>query len=199
MEEITASIFLITSTLVTFSDVYIREKFFCSLELKAGRSFVTNGPALFVRVDGCRPGDVVRVASGHELEVEVAWESYHAVERIELVLNGEVLSVCEVSPGERHGLWRFSWRPQEDGWLAARLVSRVRDSYYQPVFAHTSPIWLQAGKPPAAREASAAFFIKSLDEALQWVQGCARFADEEQRAEVTDLLRSGQDEFRRLL
>ncbi|HOG48003.1 MAG TPA: CehA/McbA family metallohydrolase [Anaerolineae bacterium] len=167
--------------------------------LRAGRSFITNGPALFVRVDGCRPGDVVRAGPDHDLETEVAWESCHAVERIELVLNGEVLSVREVSSGERHGLWRFPWRPQEDGWLAARLVSRVRDSYYQPVFAHTSPVWLHVGRPAAARAASAAFFVKSLDKVLQWVHACARFADEEQRAEVTDLFRSGQDEFRRLL
>ncbi len=167
--------------------------------LKAGRSFVSNGPALFLRVGDQRPGEVIWTEPGRDLEVEVAWESYHPVGCIELVLNGEILATRKLAPGERRGQWRLSFLVQEDGWLAARLESQARDSYYQPQFAHTSPVWLQTGRLPAGRSASAAFFVNSLDDALQWVKTRGRFATERQRAEVAGLLRTGQDEFRHLL
>lgn len=88
---------------------------------------------------------------------------------------------------------------QADGWIAARVFSTHRDSFYQPVFAHTSPIWLRAGVTSAAQESSATFFVRSLDDALAWVRSVGRYADDRQRAEVLELLMEGQEAYRRLL
>ena len=59
--------------------------------LKAGRTFITNGPLLLLRADGAAPGDTLQVQPEQELEVEVELASHHRVDRIELVCNGAVV------------------------------------------------------------------------------------------------------------
>ena len=100
--------------------------------------------------------------------------------------------------GSREGKWTVQCVVQADGWIAARASSTHRDSFYQPVFAHTSPIWLRAGVTSAAQRASAAFFVRSLDDAPEWVRSVGRYADDRQRAEVLELLMEGQEAYRRL-
>ena len=184
--------------------VYVQTKGSFSYEawlngLQAGRTFITNGPALFIRVNDSQPGDTIVGKPGHQLEVELSWQSHHPIQTIELIFNGRPIDTRSLPQGSKEGQWRVPFKPQEDGWLAARVSSIHRDSFYQPIFAHTSPIWLQVDNPPAARLSSAAFFIKSLDESVDWVCHSGNFKNEQQRAEVVDLFKTAQTAFRRLL
>ena len=90
--------------------------------LKAGRTFITNGPALFLRADGAAPGDTLAVQPDRELEVEVELKSHHRVDRIELVCNGAVVKRWHRPAGAAAETIRERFTPPADGWIAAPLL-----------------------------------------------------------------------------
>jgi len=114
------------------------------------RTFATNGPLLFLTVDGVEPGGEIRVPGGgggeraRMVAIDVATNS--PLDRVEIVVNGTVAEVHEVAGmGER---FRVESRIPLDGsgWIAARALGPpsplVADSY---AFAQTSPVWVVAG------------------------------------------------------
>jgi hypothetical protein len=86
-----------------------------------------------------------------------------------------------------------------DGWLAARLSSHVRDSFFQPVYAHTSPIYVVTGRSSPEQPQAATFFDRAIDEALGWVNQRAKFRNDTQRREVIALFEEGQAVYKGLL
>ena len=119
------------------------------------RTFATNGPLLFLTVDGIAPGGEIVVprageASGdgaamhtHQVSIEVASNS--PLHRVEVVVNGVVADSREVDG--RTGRFRVESEVELNGsgWIAARAIgpasSLVADSY---AFAQTSPVWIVA-------------------------------------------------------
>ena len=165
---------------------------------QAGRSFITNGPALLLTVYGQMPGATLRTEPGQPLAVEVTWQSHYPVERVEVVWNGRVVESHRMPEGSTEGTYRADVPAVSDGWLAARLSSAARDSYYQPVYAHTSPVYVETGLTATERLPAARFFHKSIDDGLDWVRRIGRFQNEQQRREVLTLFREGQQVYRRL-
>ncbi len=58
-----------------------------------------------------------------------------------------------------------------DGWVAARRSSDARDSHPQPVFAHTSPVYVNAGVDGPHKRETAVGFDGAIQRSLEW---CAR-------------------------
>lgn len=168
--------------------------------VRAGRTFITNGPALELTVADAAPGDTVEPGvAGGSLPVRVAWRSHYAVERVEIVSNGDVVGRRDLPRGSRDGVFEAEVPAETDGWIAARLASSQRDSFHQPVWAHTSPVYVSgSGRPAPSQAASARFFVERIDEAMTWVRTKGRFSTDTQRAEVLDLHRAGQAVYRRL-
>lgn len=167
--------------------------------LQAGRTFITNGPALFIRVNDCQPGDTIIGGKGDRVEVEITWQSHKPIDSVELVFNGQVVDSRAFPEGSWRGEWQRPFVAHEDGWLAARVSSRHRDSFYQTIFAHTSPIWVHVDNASVVTSSSAAFFVQSLDESMDWVRISGKFNDEAQQAEVLDLFRAARDSYSRLI
>ncbi|MCK7593724.1 CehA/McbA family metallohydrolase [Pseudomarimonas salicorniae] len=136
----------------------------------AGRSFVTTGPALeFELGDGAQPGDVV--AAG-EQRWRAKLASATAVDRFEIVVNGEVVhTAAGVEAGKTRTL-EGSVRLPAGGWVAARVyASEVVDDPWPSMakrpFAHSSPIWIgEVGSvDPSARARASADLLRALDAA----------------------------------
>jgi TolB protein len=137
--------------------------------LREGRSFVTTGPYLDFQVlapggEWRGPGDAV--PSGR-----VRWRadlrSPTAVDRLELVVNGEVVRVEEglASPGARVYEGELDLPP--GGWVAARAHGGATS---WPVmggypFAHASPVWIgeRGSIHPASAARSATELLQALD------------------------------------
>ena len=115
--------------------------------LRKGRTFITNGPALFLEVDGTGPGGTLQAAKSRA--VRVSWSSFYPLRRVEVVRDGEVVQqrMLDEGPQQREGDWSFDLAAGEDGWIAARLYGEARDSFEQPVYAHTSPVYVGSGVP----------------------------------------------------
>lgn len=168
--------------------------------LQGGRTFITNGPALFLQVNEQGPGSTVACDVGSSLTVTASWQSHYSVEHVEILWNGAVIAGRRLE-GEaaKTGELTFAFNAHTDGWLAARLSSHVRDSFFQPVYAHTSPVYVTTGRPSAELPKAAAFFDRALDEALEWVKQKGKYRNDSQRNEVLALFREGQAVYQKML
>jgi len=135
--------------------------------LKAGRSFVTNGPLLQFRVADHGPGDVLKTEAGGDIAWELDVASSVPFDRVEILLNGAVVWTGEglKEPGSQ--TYRGTGKAPAGGWIAARVhggttVWPAMDSY---PFAHTAPVWVNAAgsTDPAVASAAAQELLAALD------------------------------------
>ena len=162
--------------------------------MKAGRTFVTNGPLLSLTADGSGPGSVLRIPpEGRRIPVRIEARGTAAFDRVELLLNGSIVASREASGNRQSALLEVELAPTENAWLAARCWGRDRLPDGQCVYAHTSPIYLQAEGPPMApASAMAEPLVAVLDRTLDWVEKQARCETEHQRAHLIEVLRAGR-------
>jgi len=166
--------------------------------LRAGRTFITNGPLLRMTVAGRGPGDEILAPGGPTLPVAVEWAGALPIDRIEIIRDGEVVAVSDDLGGTSAGTFTADIAVEESRWLAARCWGRHRTSYGHSLWAHTSPVYLHP-RPAAARarEASAGF-MDSIDGATTWLRTKARFDDAGQRDRMLQLFAEGRARFARL-
>jgi hypothetical protein len=164
--------------------------------MKAGRTFITNGPAVDMKVDDRPIGATIDLGSGAtHLEVAISFRSHYPVDAIEIVVNGSVTHREEWPEGRRKGEIHQRISADRDGWVAARLWGNARDSFNQSIYAHTSPTYFRCGSPSAERAVGARFFLDSIDESLKWIDTVGRYNSDQQRAEVKELFRQGREVF----
>jgi len=100
---------------------------------------------------------------------------------------------------QREGVWEIDVPSEQDGWLAARAYGEARDSFDQPVYAHTSPVYIGSGMPPSGVREAATFFQQAIDDAHVQIRDYARFTKDEQREEVLHLFAEGRKVYDTLL
>ncbi len=164
--------------------------------LKGGRTFITNGPAVFLSVNGEAPGSAVDASGDGRLAVDVRWDSHYPVHTVEVIANGQAIGSRVFTAGSKSGEFTIETQADSDGWVAARLSSDARDSFAQPVFAHTSPVYVATGKAGPHKRATGAAFDQAIDRSLEWVNVKGRFYSDAQRQEVVDLFKEGQQVYK---
>ena len=167
--------------------------------LKGGRTFITNGPALDLQIDGAGIGSTVETEAGRRLTAVASWKSHYPIGSVEILFNGEVAARRMFPEGSTGGLFETEVAAASDGWIAARLASHARDSFAQPIFAHTSPVYVSAGRASPEQRDAATWFIESIDQSLQWVGSRGKFYTDVQRREVLDLFLQGREAYARML
>ena len=110
---------------------------------KAGRSFGTNGPMLFLRVNENEPGSTIRIEPGRpgSLRIEAEAASAGPQDRLEIVFKGRVVKTVLEPDATGRLMAAFTLNTDESGWLAARCFERPSSTIH---FAHTSPVYVQA-------------------------------------------------------
>lgn len=166
--------------------------------LQNGRTFITNGPALLLTVDGQGPGAIITSAPGQEVLINATWHSHYPIHQLDLLWNGRPIATQRFPAGSQRGTVQHGWRIPGNGWLAARLASPGRDSFFQPIYAHTSPVYVETGKAAPEQAVAARYFDQALDEALTWVTERGRFHTAQQRQEVVTLFKEGQRVYQHL-
>jgi hypothetical protein len=169
--------------------------------LRAGRTFITDGPILRLRVEGRGPSNNVLAVGGStgRVEVEVDWASTAPVDSIELVADGEVVARHDCAEEGRSGSWRVALDPAETGWIAARAWGRTRTSYGHALWAHTSPVYLRSTAAPPTRVASARRILEGIDTSLEWIRSVGRYETSDQRTRMLDLFTEGRARYEALL
>ena len=166
--------------------------------LKAGRSFITNGPLLELTVDGRRPGETIELDQPATVSVRANVGGRVDFGRLELVQNGRVVQTAASHKEAGHFAAAIDETIEVTGpcWLAVRTPPPpVKDDpslrepvpkneFGQPLFSHTSPIYVRvAGKdvfdPAAARE-----LLASVEQNREEILRLGKFADEAESERV---------------
>jgi hypothetical protein len=146
--------------------------------LRAGRSFVTNGPLLRVRVNDELPGYVFTAPAGQHCVLQITAElvSQDPIRCLEIIKNGRVERTLSSADWRENGLGRVVF--DESGWF---LVRAIADNAKTFRFASTAPFYVEIG-PVKGRisKTSARFFLDWVRERSQRI----KLADPEQRREV---------------
>jgi hypothetical protein len=108
--------------------------------MKAGHTFVTNGPMVDLRINGVIPGGDLKVGRNARLRVRArAWASpaIGSPKKLEIVAHGQVIRSTESNdPGQPELKLDFSIPAEMSQWVVARVVS------HNDALAHTSPVYI---------------------------------------------------------
>jgi hypothetical protein len=165
--------------------------------LKEGRSFSTNGPLLELEVDGRHgPGARVGVERGQEHLVRARARSRGPLERLELVVNGEVVAAATGGDARELTLEK-TVRIDRSSWVAARAFEATNDAEsWRPaghVFAHTSPVYLLVSGAPVVVPESVRLVQQQIDRLIAHTQRLEGFRQESHREETLALYRAARD------
>ena len=164
--------------------------------LIAGKTFVTNGPAIYLEANDVSVGGSIEIGSNEKINGAIKWDSNFQIHGVELIYNGDCVVSRNFEPGLKSGAIQFDLELGFEGWIAARLYSKARDSFNQPVFAHTSPIYLKNGRYSSKRKQSAKWFADQIEESKYWIGTKGKFYNDKQRREVMDLFNHAQAVYR---
>ncbi|MBA3639171.1 MAG: CehA/McbA family metallohydrolase [Acidobacteria bacterium] len=135
--------------------------------LRAGRSFVTNGPLLHFKVAALEPGETVPTSTGADVPWELTVATAVPFARVEVLVNGAVVWTRDGARQAGSQTYRGEVTAPSGGWIAARVHGGTTewpamDSY---PFAHTAPLWFgSAGSmDPAAASRAAKELLSALD------------------------------------
>ena len=139
---------------VAVEGAFTPEKWFEAL--RAGRTFVTNGPLLELEVNGRGMGSSLTVERGTKVRVR-AEASIHPdwdrLARLELVIHGEVVAASSSEAGSDRLVLEHSLEAEESLWLAVRARGTFEEGWNM-VAAHSAPVYLSVdGEPTWKRSA----------------------------------------------
>ncbi len=134
--------------------------------VRAGRTFATSGPLLFLTVGGKEPGDELRLNrdDADAVAVELDLSSIAPLDRAEIIVNGKVRETWSLSGGSDSWAFETTIDLPGSGWIAARAIgptSRyVGDEF---AFAQTSAVYVVRDDQPFTSADDAAFLAESVE------------------------------------
>jgi len=161
--------------------------------LRKGRSFITNGPFLEFTVEQHRPGDVIRLAQPRELKITARGVGRRDFQKIEVIHDGRVVGSQASRPVGGHFEARaaFPLTINESGWLALRISSNEKNAFGEPLFGHTSAVYVEMGGKTIFKREAAEALVADMRVAIDSIGQHAKFADDDQRDEVLNVYREG--------
>lgn len=140
--------------------------------LNEGRSFVTTGPMLFVKVNGQEGGHTFKQTGIDLLEYRIdgAALSSRPLQRIEMIVNGEVARTLKpankkADKGGYESPIDEKIKIDTSSWLAVRCFEDHHDKRIR--FAHSSPVHIDvAGKPLRPRKEEVEWLIKRVEDQI---------------------------------
>jgi hypothetical protein len=152
-------------------------------DFRAGRSFVTSGPLVLLKVNGKEPGDEIRLPAGsHTVWVEVEVNSITPVESIEVMHNGRSLGNVKTVTIDR------------SGWISVQVKAKyTRDPIRRPFpFAATMPVWITVDGKPVRSKPDAEYFVQWIDRTLERAMALS-FNNESERNETRKLYQQARE------
>jgi hypothetical protein len=164
--------------------------------LEAGRTFITNGPFLDFQVENKAVGEVLGLAEPRSVRVKAGAVGRVDFRLLEVVRNGEVIGTASSKPREGHFEASIDAEFRLDGpcWLALRIpppptkeqpaADVPRSELGGPLFAHTSPVYVEIGGRAVFQEGVAKGLLEEMKQSKEKILKNGVFADEHQRDHV---------------
>lgn len=159
--------------------------------LKSGRSFATNGPMLFLTVDGQEPGSTLPGAgpSVAKYRIRAEAQSIRPIDRLEIIHQGRVLHAVRRPDSRRAWAVDLQADLAVPGWVAARCFERAGRTVR---FAHTSPVYIGEAKGPVPPE-DVRFFLDWIDREIGFYTREGGFRSDADREEMLSFFRSARE------
>jgi hypothetical protein len=167
--------------------------------LKAGRTVATNGPLLALSLDGKEIGDVLSLDKPRTIKIEATGIGRKDFQELQLVHNGKVIKTqaTELKDGGHRARLVHELRIDQPAWLAVRIQSQTKNEFDLPLFAHSSPTYIDfEGKRVFDLEAARAL-LKQLEEARADIRAKAKFSNAGAGAKVVDLYDQATEDLRK--
>jgi len=132
--------------------------------LRAGRSFVTNGPMLQIAIESQGPGGVVRLTAARDVDIVAEASSQFPLQKVEVVFNGKVVADGTLTADRLSARIETQVKVPRSGWISLRAQGSSHPDHTGGLLeAHTSPVYIEvAGRPAASRE-DAEYFLKWIE------------------------------------
>ena len=175
--------------------------------LARGRSFITNGTFLEFEVDEIGPVTRSIFPAGRPVRVRARGIGRDDFGRIELVYNGAVAasSTCRRVDGHFVSEMNSLLEIREPGWLALRIPTELPYQLYasqvtgpgtnlfgKPLFAHTSPVYVQVAGKNICRPDAIQQLIGELDASIDTISAKGAFANETERDRLLSIYRTAR-------
>jgi hypothetical protein len=182
--------------------------------LRAGRSFVTSGPLLDLRVEGRGPGAVLSLRPGDPLAIELRARSREALGTLEIVTTGGRV-LASLRTADREAVLRWSGEVEGPAWFCGRASAVLHDGRTEaerfspiktaepdyaarPGIAHTSAAYLEVEGRRPVDPAACRFWIERLRLHREATSREALFLAEGQRAQALAEVDEGIAAYERL-
>ncbi len=192
--------------------------------LRAGRSFITNSPFLFLHINGKMTGDSIHLKPGESLNIKADVWCQFPLDRLEIIANGEVIAEQFIRANGEHSSLSLKYTPRESCWITARAYesplpykkkgvsfSHIRSSgnrltathynrYYgtnapEVPFAHTNPLYVTVGGKPIHSKTDAEYYVRYLENIIHFLDTEGRFPSEEAKQSVLRQFEEGRQRF----
>ena len=162
--------------------------------LRAGRSFVTNGPLLRPKVNDELPGYTFQAYQGETVELNIALNlsMREKVEYLEIVKDGKSVHEVRLEEWAKKNGELPPIKFEESGWMVIRAVTNNSKTFR---FAMTAPYYVMIADKPRISRKSAKFFVDWVNERIEKLP----LTDEEQRAEVLRYHHAARDYWQKIL
>jgi hypothetical protein len=161
--------------------------------LKAGRSFITNGPLFEFSVESTGIGGTLALDSPGEVRVRGRAEGRKNFGKLQLVRNGRVIDEIAAESSGLHFEARLDRRIaiERPCWLALRVSSTERSEYGRELFGHTSPVYVTIGGAGVRIQEDVEWLIKDMEQAIETISARGSFAMPGDRERVLAVYRDG--------
>ncbi len=160
--------------------------------LRAGRSYITNGPFLELETERGGLGDTLRLPAPNRVTVVGRGFGRQNFGSLELVYNGKVV---HRAPATREGGYYFAdlrhgLEVREPGWFALRIPRGVGKTELDgELFAHTSPIYVELGGKRIFRKDVAREMVAEMEQGIETIRDKGLFASDRAREDVLKVYR----------
>jgi hypothetical protein len=161
--------------------------------LKAGRTFITNGPLLELNVGNTEIGGTLALDSAAKVQVRGRATGRQDFGKLQLVRNGRVIEEIASARSGGHFESRLD-RALEIGepcWLALRVASTTQSEYGRELFGHTSPVYITVGGAGVRIQQDVDWLIRDMEQAIETISARGSFAMPSDRERVLGVYREG--------
>jgi len=167
--------------------------------LKAGRSFVSNGPVLNLSIDVKEPGAVIASPAPRTVRIKAVVKSQFPLDKAEVIYNGKVVLSPPLSPDNLTASLDQELPLDKSGWIALRAQGPgTPNTALSSLYAHTSPIYIEIGGATPQSRDDALFFLTWIDCLSVNLRERNRIPDAALRRHVQDQLEAARAIYARM-
>jgi TolB protein len=168
--------------------------------LRAGKSFVTNGPMLELSINGAGIGETVNLGGAAEVRVRAKASSQFALDRVEIIHNGKVVMSIPLAGNHLSAELDKPVQIERSGWLALRAFGPAdSDVQGESLYAHTSPVYVMVAGKPASSGDDARFFLSWIERLWNTVEERDRFPDKQSQDQVHNEIEEARKVYQKII